>query len=73
MVRGLRPDDPVEWMVDELRAETRTVLLASHMPYLPALAHALAPAVTTFPQNGLMALERQANGEWTEGWQIAPP
>jgi phosphohistidine phosphatase len=74
MVRGLRPDDPVEWIIDALRGETRTVLLASHMPFLPALAAALAPDVSTFPLNGLMALERgEGESLWREAWRISPP
>jgi phosphohistidine phosphatase len=41
MVRGLRPDDPPEWMRHELVAESRDVLLVGHMPSIAALARTL--------------------------------
>ena len=71
MVRGLRPDDPVEWMRDELAAETRRVLLVGHMPNIAALAHALVPAAASFPLHGLIAFERADDGTWRELLRIA--
>src|SRR4051812_18158167 len=35
--RGLLPDDPPDWIRDRLTGETRSILIASHMPYLPRL------------------------------------
>src|SRR3954463_12446761 len=35
--RGLLPDDPPNWIRDRLLGDTRSVLIASHMPYLPRL------------------------------------
>src|SRR3954452_3680529 len=35
--RGLLPDDPPSWIGDRLIGETRRVLIAGHMPYLPRL------------------------------------
>jgi hypothetical protein len=71
MVRGLLPDDAPEWILEELAGETRAVVLASHMPFLPSLAQRLDAAVTSFPLNGLMAFERGEDGVWTERWRIA--
>jgi phosphohistidine phosphatase len=71
MVRGLRSDDPVEWMRDELAAETREVLLVGHMPHIAALAQTLVPAAASFPLHGLVAVERGEDGTWTELFRVA--
>ena len=57
MVRGLRPDDPPEWMRDELVAETRDVMIVGHMPSLPAIAVLLSPEATQFPLHGAISLQ----------------
>ena len=62
MVRGLRPDDPPEWMRDVLKAETRDVMIVGHMPSLPAIAASLSPAVTQFPLHGALIVERSEAG-----------
>ncbi len=69
MVRGLRPEDPPEWMRDLLRAEDQDVMLVGHMPSLPALLHLLI-GDGEFPLHGLVWLERQTDGTFTErrGW-----
>jgi phosphohistidine phosphatase SixA len=64
MVRGLRPEDPPEWLRDELIAETRDVLLVGHMPHIARLSALLAPGSGTFPLHGMMAFERGDAG-WT--------
>jgi phosphohistidine phosphatase len=70
MVRGLRPDDPPEWIRDELTAETRDVLLVGHMPNIARLAHLLAPG-GSFPLHGLVALDRTESGAWQALRRIA--
>jgi phosphohistidine phosphatase len=68
--RGLLPDDPPNWIRDRLIGETRSILLASHMPYLPRLLALLAPASTgSFPLHGCVALESDGDA-WTEVWRI---
>ena len=71
MVRGLRPDDAIDWMRDELAAETREVLLVGHMPNIAALARALVPASVAFPPHGLIAFEKSEESGWTELFRIA--
>ena len=66
MVRGLRSEDPPEWMRDQLHAEERNVLLVGHMPHIAALAHSLSRDRRDFPPNGLIAFRRSADGEWVE-------
>ena len=62
MVRGLRPDDPPEWMHDVLKAETRDVMLVGHMPSLPAIAAALSPGTTRLPLHGALIVEKSEGG-----------
>lgn len=64
MIRGLRPDDPAEWLRDELAAEERDVLLAGHMPHIGRLAALLSGGAATVPLNGYVGFERQADGAW---------
>jgi phosphohistidine phosphatase len=66
MVRGLRPDDPPDWLRDELAVETRDVLLVGHMPHIAGLARALAPESGHFPLHGMIGFERDEAGRWRE-------
>jgi phosphohistidine phosphatase len=74
--RGLLPDDPPHWMRDRLTGETRSVLIAGHMPYLPRLLALLTDSagsgqtLAPFPQHGCVALEAEGDG-WKEVWRLA--
>jgi phosphohistidine phosphatase len=74
-VRGLQPDDPPVWLRDQLHGETRSILLAGHMPHLPALLQLLrgdgrdTPA--DFPQHGCVVLEPEGE-RWKEVWRLRP-
>ena len=75
-VRGLRPDDDPDMAATALVTEDRDVVLASHMPLLPALLHRLITGQhdrqsASFPLNGCVALER-AGELWQARWTIAP-
>ena len=65
MVRGLRPDDPPEWLRDELSADPRDLLLVGHMPHIAGLARALDPNAADFPLHGLIQFEND-DGRWRE-------
>lgn len=65
MIRGLRPDDPPEWLRDELAADERDILLVGHMPHIARLARVLSPDGDV-PLNGLVGLERSGEGGWRE-------
>ena len=68
--RGLLPDDPPNWIRDRLVGETRSILIASHMPFLPRLLTMLAPrAAQTFPLHGCVALSMDGDA-WEELWRI---
>ena len=67
--RGLLPDDPPQWMHDRLTGETRSVLIAGHMPYLPRLLAMLVGAEASFPLHGCVALEPDHDC-WKEVWRL---
>ena len=73
MVRGLGPEDPPEWMRDELDAESREVLLVGHMPHLPALARSLSPEAGEFPLHGAVAFSQSGARTWVEAWRLVAP
>jgi len=71
---GLQPDDPPRWMRDQLAGETRSILIAGHMPHLPRLLATLLgardeSAAIAFPQHGCVALEA-AGDRWKEIWRM---
>ena len=73
-MRGLQPNDPVEWILDALSVEPGSILLTGHFPHLPRLfARLVGNAVggNTFPLNGIVAVER-ADGKWIERWRLRP-
>jgi phosphohistidine phosphatase len=57
MIRGLLPDDPAEWLREELAAEDRDVLIVGHIPNIMRLA-ALLREDTELPQHGYVMLEK---------------
>ena len=72
--RGLLPDDPPHWMRDRLTNETRSILIVSHMPYLPRLLAMLTSEredvrAASFPLHGCVALEA-SDGHWKEIWRL---
>ena len=80
--RDLQPDDPPEWMRDRLRGETRDILIGGHYPHLPRLLALLLPGGSdrsgaqsplTFPQNGVVVLRSDDDGEtFSEEWRRDP-
>jgi phosphohistidine phosphatase len=72
MVRGLRPDDPPDWIRDQLIGEERDVMLVGHMPNIAQLASALG-AADVMPLNGIVSLERVGPTRYRESWRAGPP
>ena len=71
--RDLQPDDPPEWMRDRLRGESRDVMIAGHYPHLPRLLNLLVSTAVNFPQNGVVALVSEDEGEtFSEEWRRDP-
>ena len=65
MIRGISPDDAPELLLASLDAESRDLIVVSHMPYLPALLARLSPHSAMFPLHGFVLLEQTADG-WRE-------
>ena len=63
MVRGLQPEDPPEWMRDELAADDRDLALVGHMPHLARLGRLLDPSAE-LALHGWLAFEKQKDGRW---------
>jgi phosphohistidine phosphatase len=64
MIRGLRPEDPPEWLRDELAMEERDVLLVGHMPHIAALTASLSGGAVSMPTHGMVGFERSEDGTW---------
>jgi phosphohistidine phosphatase len=65
MFRGLLPDDPPEWLRDELGAEDRDVLLVGHMPHIARLTALLSGGAVAMPLHGTVGFEKGGDGSWT--------
>jgi phosphohistidine phosphatase len=65
MIRGLQPDDPPEWLRDELAAEVRDVLLVGHMPNIARLTALLSGGAASMPLHGTIGFEKSGDGYWT--------
>lgn len=65
MIRGLRSEDPPEWLRDELAVESRDVLLVGHIPHIVALAR-LVGATSALPLHGAIGLSRDEAGRFLE-------
>jgi phosphohistidine phosphatase len=76
-VKGLQPEDDPDTIATVLAPEDqRDVLVASHMPFLPALLHRLTTGrrdrqSAPFPLNGAVALLRKGD-LWVEEWRVSP-
>ena len=72
--RGLRPDDPPRLMRDQLAGETRTIVIAGHMPSLTRLLASLLgmrEESVAFPPHGCVALDSDGD-RWSEIWRLEP-
>jgi phosphohistidine phosphatase len=72
-VRGLQPDDRPEAIADEVRGDTRDILLVGHQPNLSRLLALLLTGRpegdAAFPPHGLVAVEATDQG-WSERWRL---
>lgn len=69
MIRGLHPDDPPEWLRDDLAAETRDVLLVGHMPNIARLTALLSGGSAAMPLHGMVGLEKTEDAEGVT-WRV---
>jgi phosphohistidine phosphatase len=69
MIRGLLPDDPPQHVRDFVAGAPRDLLLVGHMPNIREVLRAFVPSAADFPPHGMVALERDEAGGWTEAWR----
>ena len=69
MVRGLRPDDPPDFLRASIAGETADLLVVGHMPNIREILRMLT-GDGEFPFHGLVAVETRDRGEtWAEVWR----
>jgi phosphohistidine phosphatase len=71
MVRGLRSEDPPDWIRDMLEGEDREVLVAGHMPLIAQLSLRLG-AADVIALHGIVSLERVGERRYEERWRAQP-
>lgn len=74
---GLKPNDNVALLRDELAVTSDDTMIVGHMPFISRLATLLltgyeSPPVITFVNAGLVCLERTADNRWQVAWSLAP-
>jgi len=75
--KGLKPNDNVALLRDELAVTSGDTMIVGHMPFMSRLASLLltgyeSPPVVTFVNAGLVCLERTEDGRWQVEWLITP-
>jgi phosphohistidine phosphatase len=74
---GLKPNDNVEAVADELAADEGSTMLVGHMPFVGRLASLLLTGseeadIVGFRQGAIACLEKDENGKWRIEWMITP-
>ena len=70
MIRGLLPGDPPQYVRDLVTGESRDLLLVGHMPGIREILRDLVPGAAVLPLHGMVALEGDEEGRWTELWRL---
>ena len=74
---GLRPNDDVTIIADELDAYDTDLMLVGHLPFLAYLTSLLVAGnqtanVVAFDAGSITSLNRRAPGQWQIEWMITP-
>ena len=74
---GLKPNDNVALLRDELAVTSGDTMIVGHMPFVSRLATLLltgyeSPPVVTFVNAGIVCLERTDDGRWQVDWSVTP-
>ena len=76
MRKGLRPEDPVGVLVEELRGGEEDRMLVGHLPFMPRLCRALVSdreAVAEIPfRTGTVVRLSREDGVWRVDWAVDP-
>lgn len=70
---GLKPNDPVEPILEEIEAIAENVMIVGHLPFLEKMVQALyieGLQSFRFENSAILALEK--NGVWELSWTISP-
>jgi len=75
--KELGPNDDVRAVADELNAESASIMLVGHMPFVGRLASLLLTGseqagVVRFTQGCVVCLGRDQDGKWLIEWMITP-
>ena len=74
---GLKPNDSVQKVANELGASEASTMLVGHMPFVSRLASALLSGsekaeVVKFRQGCVVCLGRGEDGKWAVEWMVIP-
>ncbi len=73
--QGLSPNDPVDKIFTEIQAQKQSIMIVGHLPFLAKLASLIlighdAPQLVKFSMGGVVALEKDAEGNRQIVFQI---
>lgn len=75
-VAGLAPNDDIVNLVERLRAETGSLMLVGHLPFMSLLAARLLGmpdgSTVQFDAGGVASLERDSARRWNLVWSVSP-
>jgi len=75
--KGLKPNDNVTAITDELEAYDTNLMLVSHLPFMGNLASLLVSSkeftsVVSFDAGSIVCLNRSDPGQWHIEWMVTP-
>ena len=75
--KGLKPNDNVALLRDELAVTSGDTMIVGHMPFVSRLATLLltgyeSPPIVAFVNAGIVCLERTADNRWQVEWSVTP-
>lgn len=75
--QGLKPNDDVTPLCEEIRERDKDVAVVGHLPHLARLASALLvgadqPKIVAFEQGGAVCLESTEPPSWQLRWMVIP-
>jgi phosphohistidine phosphatase len=75
--KGLKPNDDITTIADELEAYDTTLMLVGHLPFVANLASLLVSgkeftSVVSFDAGSVVCLNRSDPGQWQIEWMITP-
>lgn len=70
--KGLDPDEDPGLILEEIKADPRTLMIVGHLPFLPHLSELLVPGESFyFGEAVLRCFEKDRKG-WKQNWFVEP-